>query len=120
MPKAVVGTEATRRRGPTRRILSRRDPRQLTGRRGTINSRYYGVRGGARLRGAMEGRPRVSEAENVEAPKNTAAGEADPAGAPGPPSRAWRITHILAAVLVAVVLPVVLIDVLVGKSAPTQ
>ena len=63
----------------------------------------------------MEGRPRVSEAENIEAPKNTAAGEADPAGAPGKPSHARRIIHVLAAVLVAVVLPVVLIDALVGK-----
>ena len=44
-----------------------------------------------------------------------ATGEAAPAGAPDKPSRARRMIHILGAVLVAVVLPVVLIDALVGK-----
>ena len=44
-----------------------------------------------------------------------ATGKADPAGVPGKPSRARRMLHILGAVLVAVVLPVVLIDALVGE-----
>lgn len=44
-----------------------------------------------------------------------ATGDVDPAAVPGKPSRARRIFHILGAVLVAVVLPVVVIDVLVGK-----
>ncbi len=49
-----------------------------------------------------------------EAP-GKATGEAAPAGVPGKPSRGRRMMHILAAVLVAAVLPVVLIDALVGK-----
>ena len=57
----------------------------------------------------------MSEAEHVEAPDSEATGEADPAGVPGKPSRARRMFHILGAVLVVVVLPVVLMDTLVGK-----
>ena len=57
----------------------------------------------------------MSEAEHIEAPKSAATGKADPAVVPGKPSRARRMIHILGAVLVAVVLPVVLIDALVGK-----
>ncbi len=58
----------------------------------------------------------MSEAEHVEAPDSEATGEADPAGVPEQkPSRARRMFHILGAVLVVVVLPVVLMDTLVGK-----
>jgi hypothetical protein len=85
----------------------------------TTERRTRKVRGPKSLRGALrrrrgKGGARVSEAGNIEAPKN-ATGKADPAVASGKPSRARRMIHILGAVLVAVVLPVVLIDALVGK-----
>jgi hypothetical protein len=56
----------------------------------------------------------VSETERVEAPKSGPAGAAETVGAPQKPSGARRMINILAAVLVGVVLPAVVIGALVG------
>jgi hypothetical protein len=57
----------------------------------------------------------VSEAEHVEAARAEAAGDVDSASAPGKPSGARRIIHLLGAALVAVVLPVVLLYLFLGE-----
>jgi MFS family permease len=56
----------------------------------------------------------VSEVEHAGAPKNEATGAADAVGVPGEASGARRMVNILAAVVVGVVLPVLLVGVLVG------
>ena len=56
---------------------------------------------------------RVSDAERTAIPEARAASAAD--AAPGKPSRAGRIAHVLGAVLVFVVLPMVLVGALVGQ-----
>ena len=67
---------------------------------------------------ASERRVRVSEAEQVEAPRNQASVGVDAGAARAKPSRARRMLHILAAVLVAVVLPAVLMWALVAVRLP--
>ena len=68
---------------------------------------------------ASERRVRVSEAEQVEATRNQASVGVDAGAARAKPSRARRTLHILAALLVAVVLPAVLMWALVGKFGAT-
>ena len=61
----------------------------------------------------------MSEAGHVEAPGQVCAGVVNVAEAHGKPSRARRIIHILGAVLVAVVLPMLLMWAIVGEFGAT-
>jgi hypothetical protein len=59
----------------------------------------------------------MSDADNIEAPKDPVTDGVDSAGVKAKPSGAQRIVHILVAVLVAVVLPVLVIGAIIGEFA---